>query len=93
MTNATIQMVQNLLTYANQQDSTTFNTGFGAQNGFYDVFAFPASGNHYVANIQLAGKSGGVPQAGDTFTIRIDASATVDGTACTATHDLTITLT
>ena len=93
MTNSQILMFQQPLTYANQQDSTTFATGFGGQNGFYEIFSFSGLGSHYVANLQLTGKGGAVPQAGDTFTIRIDASATVDGTACTATHDLTITLT
>jgi len=93
LTNAFAQMVQQPLTYANQQDSTTFATGFGVQSGFYDLFSFGGTTSHYVCNIRLSGKGGAVPQAGDTFTIRIDASATVDGTACTATHDLTITLT
>ena len=94
VTNSQVLMVQQPLTYANQQDSTTFNTGFGGQNGFYELFTFSSTSPlHHVANVQLTGKGGAVPQAGDTFTIRIDASATVDGTACTATHDLTITLT
>jgi len=93
VSNSQVVMAQNVLTYANQQDSTTFTTGLGAQHGFYEVNAIPSAVNHYVANLQLVGKSNNVPQAGDTFTIRIDASATVDGVACTATHDLTITLT
>ena len=92
MTNSQILMQQNVLTFANQQDTTTFNTGFGVQSGMYDAFGF-TSNQHFLADIQLVGKSGGVPQAGDNFTIRIDASATVDGVACTATHDVTITLT
>ena len=92
MTNSQIVMLNNVLTYANQQDTTTFNTGFGVQSGMYDAFGF-TSNQHFLADIQLVGKSGGVPQAGDNFTIRIDASATVDGVACTATHDITITLT
>ena len=43
--------------------------------------------------MEITTKSGNTPQSGDNFTIRIVASATVDGTACTATHDLTIALT
>jgi len=93
VSNSQVVMQQNVLTYANQQDTTTFATGFNSQSGMYNLYSFPPSGSHYYANLQLQGKSGAVPQAGDTFTIRIDASATVDGTACTATHDLTITLT
>ena len=93
VSNSQVVMQQNLLTYANQQDSTTFTTGFGSQNGFYDAFGIPSVVNHYLPDLQLVGKTGNVPQAGDTFTVRIDASATVDGVACTATHDLTITLT
>ncbi len=87
-------MVQNVLTNANQVDSTTFNTGFSATaHGMFNLNNAFGTANHYVPKLELVGKSGNVPQAGDTFTIRIDASATVDGVACTATHDLTITLT
>ena len=92
MTNSQILMQQNVLTFANQQDTTTFNTGFGVQSGMYEAFGF-TSNSHFLPNIQLVGKGGGVPQAGDNFTIRIDAFAVVDGVACTATHDITITLT
>lgn len=93
VTNSQVIMQQNVLTNANQVDSTTFNTGFGATaHGMFDLNNPFGTANHYVPNLQLVGKLGNTPQAGDTFTIRIDASATVDGVACTATHDLTITL-
>ena len=92
-TNSQVVMEANVFTNANQIDTTTFNTGFGTTaHGMFNLFAI-GSATHYVPKLELTGKSGNVPQAGDTFTIRIDASATVDGVACTATHDLTITLT
>ena len=93
VSNSQVVMVQNVLTNANQVDSTTFNTGLSSTaHGMFNLLA-TGSANHYFPKLELVGKSGGVPQAGDNFTIRIDASATVDGVACTATHDLTITLT
>ena len=93
-TNSTLQAFNVSTTYANQQDSTTFGQAgqMAMQSGFYDMYGFQQQG-HYLWNLQLSGKSGNVPQAGDSFTIRIVANATVDGTACQATHDITITLT
>jgi len=94
VSNSIVIMVQNVITNANQVDSTTFNTGLSATvHGMFNFRAIGGTANHYIPKLELVGKGGNTPQAGDTFTIRIDASATVDGVACTATHDLTITLT
>lgn len=93
MTNSIVFVQQNQETYNQQQDTTSFSTSSGNAAGSHNLYGFPPSGNHYQPAIFLTGKGGGTPQAGDSFTVRIVASATVDGTACTATHDLTINLT
>lgn len=92
LSNSLILMRQNAETYNQQQDTTSFSTSNGSAAGSNNLFSFN-NGNHYLPFLLLSGKSGATPQSGDNFTIRIVASATVDGTACTATHDLTITLT
>tara|TARA_R100000734_G_scaffold6226_1_gene5275 strand:+ start:7689 stop:7970 length:282 start_codon:yes stop_codon:yes gene_type:complete len=93
MTNSLVFSNRNNTTYNQQQDTTSFSTSLGNGAGSHDLAQFPQVGNHYLTIIGLTGKGGGVPQSGDSFTVRIIARATVDGTAVTATHDLTINLT
>ena len=92
VSNSQVLLQQSATTHANQQDSTTFTTGFNSQSGFHDLFLNPFGSSHHFVNLQLSGKSGNVPQAGDFFIFRIEAAANIDGTVCFATHDLRIDL-
>jgi len=76
------------------QDSTSFTINPPTRKGgSHNINVGQGSLTHFMPIITLSGKSGNVPQSGDSFTVRITASATVDGAAVTAIHDLTINLT
>jgi len=81
------------------QDNSTFSTG--TLTGIYSQFGVADSGSGYhKALLNYGGGRGGLtfPANGDTFTVRITASATVtkDGTAhanTTAIHDVIVNIT
>jgi len=65
-------------------DATTFS---GTNQGLYSL-----SGSGTTANLLVLGFGGGtgLPAASDSFTIRIGASATVDGSSVSAIHDIIV---
>jgi|DEB0MinimDraft_6_1074348.scaffolds.fasta_scaffold02093_2 hypothetical protein len=92
-TNSVLMTLRNNNNFNQNQDTTSFSTSSGSAAGSHDLTSFPQTGNHFMPVLFLTGKGGATPQAGDSFTVRIAARANVDGTTCTATHDLTINLT
>ena len=76
---------------ASTVDTTTFNTGSGTNFGIYDVSS-SGSGPHLLHFGFGGGRGSILPASGDTFTIRMGASATVDGTSVSAVHDIIVNI-
>jgi len=67
-------------------DATTFSN---ANQGIYD-FSGSGSGPHLL--VLGFGSGTGLPAASDSFTIRMGASATVDGSSVSAIHDIIVNI-
>lgn len=76
---------------ASNVDATTFDTGGGTDLGIYDISS-SGSGPHMLALAFGSGRGNIFPASGDTFTIRMGATATVDGTSVSAVHDIIINI-
>lgn len=75
---------------ASNVDTTSFPTS-GSAFGIYDVSS-SGSGPH-VLQLQFGGGRGSIlPASGDTFTFRMGASATVDGTSVSTVHDIIVNI-
>ena len=76
---------------ASNVDTTTFDTGSGTDFGIYEVSS-SGSGPH-VLQLQFGSGRGNIfPASGDTFTIRMGATATVDGTSVSTVHDIIVNI-
>ena len=76
---------------ASNVDTTTFDTGSGTDFGIYDISS-SGSGPHLLELTFGSGRGNIYPASGDTFTIRMGATATVDGTSVSAVHDIIVNI-
>jgi hypothetical protein len=74
------------------QDALLFAVGGGSTD--YGIYKSSGSGSgaHMLVLLFGSGRGAILPASGDTFTIRMGATATVDGSSVSCTHDITVNI-